>query len=52
MESIIFAGAVFGMLWLCYIVYKSDKNANVGDDLGIFAFKSKKDSTPKVVQKK
>jgi hypothetical protein len=52
MESIIFAGAVFGMLWLCLIVYKSDKNKTGDDNLGIFAFKVKKDVPHKAGLKK
>lgn len=47
MESIVFAGAVFGMLWLCYAVYRADKNKNSESMLGVFVFKDKKNSLPK-----
>ena len=52
MESIIFAGAVFGMILLCFIVYKSDKNKSAEDNLGLFAFKVKKDVLPRAGLKK
>lgn len=52
MESLLFAGAVFGMLWLCFIIYNSDKNKRNESDLGIFSFKSKKDTLAKVSLKK
>lgn len=49
MESIIFAGSVFGMLWLIYIIYKSDKYKNDKKiyDLGVFEFKTKKETLHK-----
>lgn len=52
MESIIFAGSVFSMLWLCYMFYKSGKNKNADEDLGLFAFKVNKDTSAKAKPKK
>ena len=52
MESIIFAGAVFCMMWLCYIVFKSDKNKEADDDLGFFSYKANKDMPSKAGSKK
>ena len=52
MESILFAGAVAGMLWLCFSIYKADKAKNIENNLGVFAFKMKKDVPPKAGFKK
>lgn len=52
MESILFAGAVFCMIWLCYIVFKADKSKQADADLGFFAYKVKKDMPSKSRPKK
>ena len=54
MESIIFSGSVVGMLWLGYIVYKSEKNEDgkKNHDLGVFAFKKMKETLRKASLKK
>jgi hypothetical protein len=54
MESILFAGSVFGILLICFYIYKSEKNKsqNTENPLGIFAFKVKKDTQPRAGLKK
>ena len=54
MESIIFTCSVFGMLWLGYIVYKSEKykDGKKNHDLGVFAFKKTKETLLKASLKK
>ena len=54
MESILFSGSVFGVLLICFFIYKSEKSKSqhAENSLGIFAFKVKKDTQPRAGLKK